>query len=82
MTKDYWANTEEVTPTKCMVAKITVTKKNMFKAIESEGQYLCDTKEIVSGEDFYKQVSSPFFRYIYEEIEKERENENGKNENE
>ena len=76
MTKNWWSDIEEATPTMCAVAKITVTKKNMAKAIESEGKYLCDTKEVVKGKDFYKQVSSPFYRYIYEEIEKQRSNEN------
>jgi hypothetical protein len=63
---------------KCTVVKITVTKKDMAYAIASKGRYLCDRKQVVEGEDYYSQASSPFFRYIYEQIENQR----GGNENE
>ena len=61
---------------RCAVVKLTakINKRNI-------NEYC--TKEVIKSDDYYKQVSNPFFRFMYEEIEKQRgENQNEKTENE
>jgi len=63
--KDFWAIAK--LPETCAVVKVTAqrTKQNGISTIVK--------KEVIEGDDSYSHATSPFFRQIYENVQKQRE---------